>query len=203
MLRMGFIDDVQWILEHTPATRQTALFSATMSDTIRRVARTHMREPREVKIKASTRTVEAIRQLYWQVSGTNKIDALTRILEVEEDLDAALVFVRTKTATAEIAERLEARGYAAAALNGDMNQQMRERVIEQLKSGALDTWWPPTWRPEVSTWTASATWSTTTSPTTPRPTCTASGAPAAPGARAPRSCSSRRARSACCAPSSA
>ena len=138
MLRMGFIDDVEWILEHTPAERQTALFSATMAEQIRRVARTHMREPREVKIKASTRTVEAIRQLYWQVSGTNKIDALTRILEVEEDLDAALVFVRTKTATAEIAERLEARGYAAAALNGDMNQQMRERVIEQLKSGALD-----------------------------------------------------------------
>ena len=138
MLRMGFIDDVEWILEHTPAERQTALFSATMAEQIRRVARTHMREPREVKIKASTRTVEAIRQLYWQVSGTNKIDALTRILEVEEELDAALVFVRTKTATAEIAERLEARGYAAAALNGDMNQQMRERVIEQLKSGALD-----------------------------------------------------------------
>ena len=138
MLRMGFIDDVEWILEHTPAERQTALFSATMAEQIRRVARTHMREPREVKIKASTRTVEAIRQLYWQVSGTNKIDALTRILEVEEDLDAALVFVRTKTATVEIAERLEARGYAAAALNGDMNQQMRERVIEQLKSGALD-----------------------------------------------------------------
>ncbi|MBP6383091.1 MAG: DEAD/DEAH box helicase [Pseudomonadales bacterium] len=138
MLRMGFIDDVEWILEHTPAERQTALFSATMAEQIRRVARTHMREPREVKIKASTRTVEAIRQLYWQVSGTNKIDALTRILEVEQDLDAALVFVRTKTATAEIAERLEARGYAAAALNGDMNQQMRERVIEQLKGGALD-----------------------------------------------------------------
>ncbi len=138
MLRMGFIDDVEWILEHTPAERQTALFSATMAEQIRRVARTHMREPREVKIKASTRTVESIRQLYWQVSGTNKIDALTRMLEVDEDLDAAIVFVRTKTATAEIAERLEARGYAAAALNGDMNQQMRERVIEQLKSGALD-----------------------------------------------------------------
>ncbi len=138
MLRMGFIDDVQWILEHTPATRQTALFSATMSDTIRRVARTHMREPREIKIKSATRTVAAIRQRYWQVTGTNKLDALTRILEVEEELDAALVFVRTKTATVELADRLEARGYSAAALNGDMNQPLRERVIEQLKSGALD-----------------------------------------------------------------
>ena len=138
MLRMGFIDDVEWILEHTPAERQTALFSATMAEAIRRVARTHMREPREVKIKAATRTVAAIRQRYWQVSGTNKLDALTRILEVDEDLDAALVFVRTKTATEELADRLGARGYAAAALHGDMNQQMRERVIEQLKSGALD-----------------------------------------------------------------
>ena len=138
MLRMGFIDDVEWILEHTPAERQTALFSATMAEAIRRVARTHMREPREVKIKAATRTVAAIRQRYWQVSGTNKLDALTRILEVDEDLDAALVFVRTKTATEELADRLGARGYAAAALHGDMNQQMRERVIEQLKSGAID-----------------------------------------------------------------
>jgi ATP-dependent RNA helicase DeaD len=138
MLRMGFIEDVEWILEHTPRERQTALFSATMAEQIRRVARQHMREPQEVKIKASTRTVAAIRQRYWLVSGTNKLDALTRILEVEDDLDAALVFVRTKTATAELAERLEARGYAAAALNGDMNQLMRERVIEQLKGGALD-----------------------------------------------------------------
>jgi len=138
MLRMGFIEDVEWILEHTPAERQTALFSATMADPIRRVARQHMREPQEVRIKAATRTVAAIRQRYWQVSGTNKLDALTRILEVDEDLDAALVFVRTKTATAELAERLEARGYAAAALNGDMNQQMRERVIEQLKAGEID-----------------------------------------------------------------
>ncbi|MCG3168683.1 MAG: ATP-dependent RNA helicase DeaD [Pseudomonadales bacterium] len=138
MLRMGFIDDVEWILEHTPAERQTALFSATMAEPIRRVARSHMREPCEVRIKAATRTVAAIRQRYWQVSGTNKLDALTRILEVEESLDAALVFVRTKTATDELADRLGARGYAVAALHGDMNQQMRERVVEQLKSGAID-----------------------------------------------------------------
>jgi ATP-dependent RNA helicase DeaD len=138
MLRMGFIDDVEWILEHTPAERQTALFSATMPEPIRRVAKKYMRDPREVKIKTSTATVTAIRQRYWQVSGINKLDALTRILEVEEDFDAALVFVRTKTATVELAEKLEARGYAAACLNGDMVQGLRERVVEQLKNKVLD-----------------------------------------------------------------
>ncbi len=138
MLRMGFIDDVEWILEHTPETHQTALFSATMPEQIRRVAQKYLVEPREIKIKAATATVAAIRQVYWQVSGLHKLDALTRILEVEEDFDAAIIFVRTKTSTVELADKLSARGYAAAALNGDLNQQMRERVIEQLKSGALD-----------------------------------------------------------------
>ncbi len=138
MLRMGFIDDVEWILEHTPEQHQIALFSATMPEPIRRVAQKYLVEPKEVKIKAATATVAAIRQVYWQVSGLHKLDALTRILEVEDDFDAAIIFVRTKTATVELADKLNARGYAAAALNGDLNQQMRERVIEQLKSGALD-----------------------------------------------------------------
>jgi ATP-dependent RNA helicase DeaD len=138
MLRMGFIDDVEWILERTPPQHQTALFSATMPEQIRRVAQKYLVEPREIKIKSATATVAAIRQVYWQVSGMHKLDALTRILEVEEDFDAAIIFVRTKTATVELADKLSARGYAAAALNGDLNQQMRERVIEQLKSGALD-----------------------------------------------------------------
>ena len=138
MLRMGFIDDVEWILEHTPEQHQTALFSATMPEPIRRVAQKYLVDPREIKIKTATATVEAIRQVYWQVSGLHKLDALTRILEVEEDFDAAIIFVRTKTATVELADKLSARGYAAAALNGDLNQQMRERVIDQLKSGALD-----------------------------------------------------------------
>ena len=138
MLRMGFIDDVEWILERTPPQHQTALFSATMPEQIRRVAQKYLVEPREIKIKSATATVAAIRQVYWQVSGMHKLDALTRILEVEEDFDAAIIFVRTKTATVELADKLAARGYAAAALNGDLNQQMRERVIEQLKSGALD-----------------------------------------------------------------
>ncbi len=138
MLRMGFIDDVEWILERTPEKHQTALFSATMPEQIRRVAQKYLVEPREIKIKSATATVAAIRQVYWQVSGMHKLDALTRILEVEENFDAAIIFVRTKNATVELADKLSARGYAAAALNGDLNQQMRERVIEQLKSGALD-----------------------------------------------------------------
>jgi len=138
MLRMGFIDDVKWILEHTPATRQTALFSATMPDVIRRVAHQHLRNPQEIKIRSATSTVVTTQQFYCQTHGGQKIEALTRILEVEADFDAALVFVRTKTATVELADKLEARGYAAAALNGDMTQGLREQVIERLKSGSLD-----------------------------------------------------------------
>ncbi|MDD3352590.1 DEAD/DEAH box helicase [Zoogloea sp.] len=138
MLRMGFIDDVEWILEHIPAERQTALFSATMPDAIRRVAHRYLRDPKEVKIKAATTTVSTIHQRYLQIAGPHKLDALTRILEVEDEFDAAIVFVRTKTATVELAEKLEARGYAAACLNGDMTQQLRERVIEQLKNKTLD-----------------------------------------------------------------
>jgi ATP-dependent RNA helicase DeaD len=137
MLRMGFIDDVEWILEHTPAERQTALFSATMPDAIRRVAQKHLRDPREVRIKSGTTTVSTTKQRYWQVSGLHKLDALTRILEVE-DFDAVLIFVRTKTETVSLAEKLEARGFAAAALNGDMNQALRERTVEQLKNEKLD-----------------------------------------------------------------
>ena len=137
MLRMGFIDDVEWILEHTPPERQTALFSATMPEAIRRVAQKHLRDPREVRIKSGTATVSTTQQRYWQVSGLHKLDALTRILEVE-DFDAVLIFVRTKTETVSLAEKLEARGFSAAALNGDMNQALRERTIEQLKNEKLD-----------------------------------------------------------------
>ncbi|AEK57148.1 DEAD/DEAH box helicase [Acidithiobacillus caldus] len=137
MLRMGFIDAVEDILKHTPAQRQVALFSATMPEAIRRIARTYLRDPLEIRIKSTTSTVAAIRQRYWLVSGTHKLDALTRILEVE-DSNAWIIFVRTKTATVELAERLEARGYACGALNGDMTQAMREQTIERVKSGSLD-----------------------------------------------------------------
>lgn len=137
MLRMGFIDDVEWILEQTPGQRQMALFSATMPKQIERIARRHLRDPQEIAIKARTATAVTIRQRYWLVSGLHKLDALTRILEVEP-FDALLMFVRTKTATTELAERLEARGYAAAALNGDMAQKQREQMVERLKRGSLD-----------------------------------------------------------------
>jgi ATP-dependent RNA helicase DeaD len=137
MLRMGFIDDVEWILEQSPKERQMALFSATMPKEIQRIARRHLREPQEISIKARTATAETIRQRYWLVGGVHKLDALTRLLEVEP-FEAILIFVRTKTATAELAERLEARGYAAAAMNGDMAQKQREQMIERLKKGSLD-----------------------------------------------------------------
>jgi len=137
MLRMGFIDDVEWILEHTPKERQTALFSATMPREIRRVANSYLNDAQEISIVSNTSTGDNIEQVYWMVSGTNKLDALTRILEVEP-FDGMIIFVRTKTATVELAEKLEARGYSASALNGDMNQQLRERTIERLKTGKLD-----------------------------------------------------------------
>ncbi len=137
MLRMGFIDDVEWILEQTPKQRQLALFSATMPAAIARVANRHLNNPVEVKVKAKTATVDTINQRFWQVSGLHKLDALTRILETEE-FDAGLIFVRTKSSTVELSEKLEARGYACAPLNGDMNQALRERTVERLKNGALD-----------------------------------------------------------------
>ena len=137
MLRMGFIDDVEWILDQVPERRQMALFSATMPKQIQRIARRHLCNPQEIAIKSRTATADTIRQRYWLVSGLHKLDALTRILEVEP-FEAILMFVRTKNATAELAEKLKARGYAAAALNGDMVQKSRELMIERLKQGSLD-----------------------------------------------------------------
>ncbi len=137
MLRMGFIDDVEWILEQTPAQRQIALFSATLPSQIQRIAQRHLNEPKSISIEAATATAETIRQRYWLVSGMHKLDALTRILEVEP-FEGLLLFVRTKTATTELATRLGARGWTAAALNGDMPQQQREQMVDQLRSGALD-----------------------------------------------------------------
>ena len=137
MLRMGFIDDVEWVLEQTPTDRQIALFSATMPQQIRRIATQHLNKPEQITIKVKTTTADTIRQRYWPVSGIHKLDALTRILEAE-DFDGMLVFVRTKTATAELAEKLEARGYSSTALNGDIAQNQRERTIQNLKNGKID-----------------------------------------------------------------
>jgi ATP-dependent RNA helicase DeaD len=137
MLRMGFIDDVEWVLEQTPPTRQLALFSATMPDAIRRITRKFLRSPKEITIKVKQKTADTIRQRVWMVGGLHKLDALTRLLEVEE-FDGILVFVRTKIATVELAEKLTARGYSTAALNGDIAQKQREQTVERLKKGGLD-----------------------------------------------------------------
>jgi len=137
MLRMGFIDDVEAVLKKLPESRQVALFSATMPPQIRRIAQTYLRDPAEVTIAAKTTTSANIRQRYWWVAGMHKLDALTRILEVET-YDGMIVFARTKAGTEELAQKLQARGLAAAAINGDMQQSQRERTIGQLKEGKLD-----------------------------------------------------------------
>ncbi len=137
MLRMGFIDDVEWILDQTPADRQTALFSATLPEPIRRIAKRYLKQPQEITIKVRTSTADTIRQRFWMVSGVHKLDALTRILEAEP-FEGMLIFVRTKIATLELAEKLMARGYMAAALNGDIAQKQREKTVEKLKTGKID-----------------------------------------------------------------
>ena len=137
MLRMGFIEDVEYVLKETPSERQVALFSATMPAVIRRIAQTYLKDPAEVTIKSKTSTATNIRQRYWLVSGYNKLDALTRILEAES-FDGMIIFARTKAATQELADKLEARGYNVAALNGDMEQRARELTVNRLKDGRLD-----------------------------------------------------------------
>ncbi|MCU6500577.1 DEAD/DEAH box helicase [Rugamonas sp. A1-17] len=137
MLRMGFIDDVERILQETPDSRQTALFSATMPSAIRRIANTYLRSPKEITVAAKTGTNENIRQRYWLVSGMHKLDALTRILEAE-NFDGMIIFSRTKLGTEELAQKLQARGFSAAAINGDIQQAQRERTIQQLKDGKID-----------------------------------------------------------------
>lgn len=136
MLRMGFIDDVEWILDQTPSEHQIVLFSATIPKAIRQIAQKYLNNPVEITIKTRTTTVEATRQRFWMVSGFHKLDALTRMLEAET-FDGVLIFVRTKTATAELSEKLEARGYDSAPINGDIAQSKRERTIEQFKTGKL------------------------------------------------------------------
>jgi ATP-dependent RNA helicase DeaD len=137
MLRMGFIDDVEWILGQMRAERQTALFSATMPPAIRKIAARHLRDPETIAIETKTLTVPTVEQRYLNVSERQKLDALTRVLEVEAP-EAALVFVRTKVAAAQVTERLEARGYAAEAMHGDMTQKDREAVIRRLRDGQVE-----------------------------------------------------------------
>ncbi|WP_394939692.1 DEAD/DEAH box helicase [Psychromicrobium sp. YIM B11713] len=137
MLRMGFADDVEQILSRTPDEKQVALFSATMPGQIRRIAKKYLKNPAEISVKAKTTTGENTRQRYLQVMGPHKLDAMTRILEVE-DYDGVIAFVRTKMATEELADKLKSRGYRAAAINGDIPQQQRERTVEALRSGNID-----------------------------------------------------------------
>ena len=137
MLRMGFIEDVEWVISQTPKSRQVALFSATMPHAIRKFAQKYLNEPKELAVKNQSKTADTIRQRFWPVSGYHKLDALTRILEVE-DFDGMIVFVRTKIATVELTEKLEARGYNAAPLSGDVPQNQRERTVDRLKQGKLD-----------------------------------------------------------------
>jgi ATP-dependent RNA helicase DeaD len=137
MLNMGFLSDVEWVLEQTPSQRQIALFSATMPREIAKIAKKYLNEPEIISIKVKTTTAETIRQRYWMVSGMHKIDALTRILE-SESFDAMIIFVRTKNITVELANKIESRGFRAVAINGDIAQNTRERSIQRLKSGKVD-----------------------------------------------------------------
>ncbi|WDE13373.1 DEAD/DEAH box helicase [Thalassomonas haliotis] len=134
MLNMGFLDDIEWILEHLPEQTQMALFSATMPPQIRKVANRFLKEPEHIKIAAVKKAKANIKQYAWKVSGINKMTALERIAETVE-YDAMIIFVRTRNDTVDVAEKLERLGYPAVALNGDMNQAQRERTVDQLKSG--------------------------------------------------------------------
>ena len=137
MLRMGFIDDVEWVMEQIPEERQIALFSATMPAPIHKITKKYLDNPKEIFIKVKTATASTITQRYWMVSGHHKLDALTRILEAEP-FDAMIIFVRTKNATTELAEKLEARGYSSAPINGDIAQNQREKTVDNLKRKKID-----------------------------------------------------------------
>ncbi len=137
MLKLGFMDDLEIIFEAMPESRQSVLFSATLPHSIRAIAEKHLREPQHIKIAAKTQTVSRIEQAHLMIHADQKINAVTRLLEVEE-FDALIAFVRTKQATLDLAAALEAKGYKAAALNGDIAQNQRERVIDSLKDGRLD-----------------------------------------------------------------
>jgi len=137
MLNMGFLEDVEWVLDHTPSEHQIALFSATLPPAIRKIAKKYLKSPQEITIKDKTTTADTINQRYWIVSGLHKLDALSRILEAE-DTDGVIIFAKTKAGTIELAERLEGRGFAAIPLNGDVAQIERERIVDRFKRGKHD-----------------------------------------------------------------
>lgn len=137
MLRMGFVDDVETILQATPETKQVVLFSATMPPAIKKLTQRYLKNPADIRIKSKTATVPTIRQRYWQGKTTHKLDALTRIFEAEP-FDGIIIFVRTKSMTHELSEKLEARGYATTAINGDIKQELREKTVDQFRRGKID-----------------------------------------------------------------
>lgn len=138
MLRMGFVDDVEWILQHTPDERQTCLFSATMPKPIQHIANRHLREPERIVIESRHTAAETVNQRYWIASGKDqKLEAIIRFLEAEHT-EAVLIFVRTRQMTTELSEKLESRGYSSAALSGDMAQRRREQTVDQLKRGRIN-----------------------------------------------------------------
>lgn len=137
MLNMGFVEDIEWILEQIKQTHQTALFSATIPKAINKIAKRYLVDAQKVEIKPSKQSVENIEQAYIRVHAQQKMEALTRLLEFE-DVDASIIFVRTKTTSQEVADKLQARGYSVAALNGDLKQSLREKIITRIKKGAVD-----------------------------------------------------------------
>ncbi|MCK5695212.1 MAG: DEAD/DEAH box helicase [Desulfobacula sp.] len=137
MLHMGFIDDVEWILDRTPDDSQTALFSATIPRPIRKIAQKYLTNPKEIIVKPDTTELRTINQQYWMVKGAKKAQALVRILEAVS-FDGVIVFTKTKTATLDVAKTLEDKGFKAEALNGDIAQNARERTIRRLKNGYID-----------------------------------------------------------------
>ncbi len=140
MLRMGFLEDVEWILGQTPEGRQTALFSATMPREVRRITERYLNKPRAVEIKHKTLTVPSVEQQYFHVNEKQKLNVLTQLLETRsaEDGDAILIFTRTKLGAADIAEKLQARGYEAEAMHGDMTQSQRESVVRKMRAGQIE-----------------------------------------------------------------
>jgi len=136
MLSMGFIEDIEAILSNTPADRQTALFSATLPVEIRRLAEKYMRDPQQVAVQHEQVTVDAIEQRYYLVNSHEKAAALTRLFEVEE-ISSALIFVRTRVETTNLAGELSARGFPAEALSGDLTQEARERTLDRFRQNKV------------------------------------------------------------------
>ncbi|WP_081090321.1 DEAD/DEAH box helicase [Vibrio splendidus] len=137
MLKMGFVDDVTWILEQAPETAQRVLFSATMPPMVKTIVDRYLRNPAKVDVAGTNHTVDKVAQNFWVVKGVEKDEAMSRLLETEET-DASIVFVRTRQDTERLADWLSARGFKAAALHGDIPQSLRERTVDHIKQGVID-----------------------------------------------------------------